>query len=204
VAGRRISELILDRNPIMRKVILQIDITLDGFVAGRDDDHSWVKSDPEMNREGSELLDTVDTILLGRVAYEQFASFWPTATFDASTTEYKIARQLNEATKIVFSKTLEHAEWGTWNNAKVIHGNIPEEIAKMKALPGKNLLLYAGADIASTFIRSNLIDEYRIRVHPVILGQGKSLFQGIEERINLKLVRTQPYQNGAVLMEYKR
>jgi dihydrofolate reductase len=187
----------------MRKVILQIDITLDSFVAGKDDDHSWVKSDPEMNREGSELLDTVDTILLGRVAYEEFSSFWPTASFDPSTTEYKIARQLNEATKIVFSRTLKQAEWGTWNNAKVINGNIAEEIAKLKSQPGKNLLLYAGADIASTFIRDNLFDEYRLRVHPVIVGQGKALFQHGGAQTNLKLVQAKSYANGAVLLEYQ-
>src|SRR3954465_1828225 len=106
---------------MMRKLILQIDITLDGFVADKADDHRWATPDPEMNREASELLDTVDAILLGRVAFEQFASFWPTANFAPSTTEYRIARQLNEATKIVFSRTLKQAKWGTWNNAKVIN-----------------------------------------------------------------------------------
>ncbi len=188
----------------MRKVILQIDITIDGFVAGENDDTSWVTSDAEMNQEASELLDTVDTILLGRVAYQQFVPFWPTANFAPSTIEHTIARQVNEATKIVFSKTLKQVEWGTWNNASVMQGNIVEEITKLKSLPGKNLLLYAGADIAATFIRHNLIDDYRLRVHPVIVGQGKSLFQRIEDRLRLKPIRTKLYNNGAVLLEYQR
>ncbi|MEO8609228.1 MAG: dihydrofolate reductase family protein [Chloroflexota bacterium] len=188
----------------MRKVILQIDVTLDGFSAASDGSLDWVTADEAMNREATDLLDTVDTILLGRVAYQAFVAYWPFADMNESTTAGRITRQLNEATKIVFSKTLQQVEWGTWNNAQLIHDNIPQAITDMKALPGKNLLLYAGAKIISTFIRSDLIDEYRLRIHPVLLGQGQPLFQGIDNHLDLKLIRTQPYKNGAVLLEYHR
>src|ERR1043166_691644 len=108
----------------MRKVILQIDMTLDGFVGAPDGDTSWVTGDEEMNAEASDLLTTVDTIMLGRVAYQDFVTFWPFADTTAPTTISKITRQLNEATKIVFSKTLEKVEWGTWNNARLVQANI--------------------------------------------------------------------------------
>ena len=188
----------------MRKFILQIDISLDGFAAGANDDTRWVTSDAEMNQDASELLDTVDTLLLGRVAYQVFVRFWPTANFDPSTIEHKIACHLNKATKLIFSRTLEQVEWGTWGNAKLIKNNAVEEITRMKSEAGKNLLLYAGADIASYFIQSGLIDSYRLRIHPVILGQGKSLFQHVKDQQNLKLVRTKSYNNGAVMLVYQR
>ncbi|MEP6985032.1 MAG: dihydrofolate reductase family protein [Chloroflexota bacterium] len=187
-----------------RKVILQIDVTLDGFIAAADGDTSWVTTDDEMNQDAYELLTTADTILLGRVAYQAFSAFWPFADVDATTTFSKITRHLNEATKLVFSKTLKQVEWGRWNNAQLIHDNIPEEINKLKAQPGQNLLLYAGADIISTFMHSDLIDEYHLRVQPVIVGGGKSLFQHIENQTHLKLVRTKSYKTGVVLLEYQR
>jgi dihydrofolate reductase len=188
----------------MRKLILQIDVSLDGFVAGQNNDTSWVTSDEAMNQEASDLLSTVDTILLGRVAYQQFVTYWPFADVNAATTLSKITRQINEATKLIFSRTLKQVEWGTWNNARLIQTNAVEEVAKMKTQPGKNLLLYAGADIISTFIRADLVDEYRVRVHPVVMGQGKPLFPPIENQMNLKLVRAKAYQNGAVLLDYQR
>ena len=187
-----------------RKVILQIDVTLDGFIAAADGDTSWVKTTDEMNQEAYELLMTADTILLGQVAYQDFSTFWPFADVDAPTTFSKITRQINEVTKLVFSKTLKQVEWGRWNNARLINDHIPEAITKLKAEPGKNLLLYAGADIISTFMRSDLIDEYHLRVHPVIVGGGKSLFPHIEKQMSLKLVRTKSYTNGVVLLEYHR
>jgi dihydrofolate reductase len=187
----------------MRKVILQIDVTLDGFIAGTNGELDWVTSDEVMEQEASELLETADTILLGRVAYQMFAAYWPLADMTAPTTLGKITSQINHATKIVFSRTLERAEWGEWHNARVISGNIVEEITKMKSSSGKNLLLYAGGKIVSTFIENRLIDEYHLRVHPVLLGKGMALFPNAQDRLNLKFIRTRAYDNGAVLLVYQ-
>ena len=187
----------------MRQVILQIDTTLDGFIAGPNGEQDWVKADEEMNQDANALLSTADTILLGRRAYQLFADFWPFADTNGSSTESKIAHKLNNATKVVFSTTLEKVEWGNWNNAKLVRGNIAEEITEMKAQPGKNLLLYAGAEIVSTFVQLGLIDEYRLRVHSVVLGSGKPLFKDIEDGANLKLLSAKSYKNGAVLLDYQ-
>jgi dihydrofolate reductase len=188
---------------MMRKVILQIDLTLDGFIADSDGRLDWMSPGPDMNQDASDLLDTVDTILLGRVAYQLMSKYWPFADMTAPTIESKITSQLNHATKIVFSRTLETVEWGAWNNARLVKDHIVEEIATLKSLPGKNMLLYAGAGIVSTFIQLGLIDEYRLRLHPVVLGQGKPLFKGLEDQLNLKLLQAKPYKRGAVLLEYQ-
>jgi dihydrofolate reductase len=187
----------------MRKVILQIDATLDGFIAGPNGETDWVTSTEEMNREASDLLSTVDTILLGRVAYQQFVTFWPFADTTAPTTFSKITSQLNHADKIIFSKTLDKVEWGAWNNARLARDHIPDEIARLKALSGKNLLLYAGAAIIATFVQNNLIDEYRVRIHPVIVGGGLPLFPQLEHGLNLRLMKTSTYSNGVAMLAYE-
>jgi dihydrofolate reductase len=186
----------------VRKIILQIDVTLDGFIGSANGELGWVSADEQMARDASDLLASADTILLGRVAYQMLANYWPFADSSGSNIESKIAHQLNTAAKLVFSKSLERAEWGKWDNARLVHENIAEEITKMKALPGKNLVLYGGADIVSTFTRFGLIDEYRLRIHPIILGTGKPLFQNIETLLNLKLIQSTVYKNGAVLLDY--
>lgn len=188
----------------MRQVILQIDVTLDGFIAGPNGETDWVTSTEEMNREASDLLSTVDTILLGRVAYQQFVTFWPFADTSAPTTLSKITSQLNHADKIIFSKTLDKVDWGAWNNARLVRDNIPDEIARLKALPGKNLLLYAGANIIATFVQNNLIDEYRVRIHPVILGGGAPLFPPLNHSYKLHLMQTSTYSNGVAMLAYER
>jgi len=188
----------------MRSVILQIDLSIDGFIGASDGDTSWITSDDSMNQDASDLLNTADTIILGRVAYQMFSAYWPFADITAPTIHSKIAAQVNHADKLVFSRTLESVEWGTWNNARVVNGNVAEEIARIKAVPGKNLLLYAGAGIISTFIELDLIDEYRLRVHPVILGGGLPIFERVEDRRKLKLVQTKSYANGAALLDYVR
>jgi dihydrofolate reductase len=187
----------------VRKVILQIDVTLDGFIGSANGELGWVSADEQMARDASDLLASADTILLGRVAYQMLASYWPFADSSGSNIESKIAHQLNTATKLVFSKSLERVEWGKWNNARLVHENIAEEITKIKALPGKNLVLYGGAEIVSTFTRLGLIDEFRLRFHPLILGTGKPLFQNTETLLNLKLIQSTVYKNGAVLLDYE-
>jgi dihydrofolate reductase len=187
----------------MRKVILQIDLSIDGFIADANGEHKWVTGDAEMNRDASDLLSTVDTILLGRVAYEDFIQFWPTADVSGKTIESTIAAQVNQADKLIFSRTLDQVGWGTWNNARLVKDNIAEEITRMKAQPGKHLLLYAGGGIIETFFRLGLIDEYRLRVHPAVLGSGMPLFKGIKDQLDLKLLQAKPYNNGAVLLQYQ-
>ena len=168
-------------------------VSLDGFIEGPKRELDWHVWDEEMEKEAHQTLDSVDAMLLGRVAYQLFADYWPTA-------KDSIAPKLNQLPKIVFSKTLEKVEW---NNSGLFRGNIAEEITNAKCQPGRDLILYGGADIATTFMRLGLIDEYRIIVNPVILGSGKPLFKNVKDGMNLKLLKTKTFKCGNVTLYYQ-
>lgn len=177
----------------MRKVILQMMVSLDGFIEGPNRELDWHVWGEEMEKQAHETLDSVDAILLGRVAYQLFADYWPKA-------KDSIAPKLNQLPKIVFSKTLKKVEW---KNSGLFKEDIAEEISKAKRAPGRDLILYGGADIASTFMQLGLIDEYRIIVNPVILGSGKPLFKNGNGRMNLELFKTRTFKCGNVMLYYR-
>jgi dihydrofolate reductase len=182
----------------MRKVILFNLITVDGFFAGPNGEIDWHHVDEEFNEFAGEQLDSTDGLLFGRVTYQLMASYWPT---DAATTDDPIiAGKMNSLPKIVFSRTLDKAEW---NNTRLIKENIAEEISKLKQKPGKDLFVFGSADLAATLTQLGLIDEYRIIVNPVVLGSGIPLFKDVQHRIELKLVKTRTFRNGNVLLYYE-
>jgi dihydrofolate reductase len=143
-----------------------------------------------------ELLYSIDTILLGRVTYELMASYWPAATAE----DPVITVGMNNLPKIVFSKTLERADW---KNTRLIKEINKEEVFKMKLQSGKDMVIFGSGSIVSIFAQLGLIDEYRIIVNPVVLGNGKPLFKDIRDRINLKLLKTTTFSsNGNVILYY--
>lgn len=186
----------------MRKVIFQMMVSLDGFIEGPKQDLSWHLVDDEFNKYAIDLLHSIDTIIFGRIAYELFESFWPAAITDPSTTpdNLEIANQINDMHKIVFSKTIEKVEW---KNSKLIQQLVPEEITQMKQQEGKDMVIFGGAGIAQSFMRHELIDEYRIMVNPIILGKGKPLFEDMTHRMNLKLIKTRTFNSGVVMLVYE-
>ncbi|GIN11896.1 pyrimidine reductase [Shouchella clausii] len=183
----------------MRKIALSMVMSLDGFVAGKDGDCSWHVMDEEMHDFMDRFLDTVDTLLYGRIAYGKMLQYWPSAEFDQTSTEKNrlFARKMNQMNKVVFSRTLEKAEW----NARVVKGNVPLEAEKLKLQPGKNIALFAGAHIAQTFMKHDLIDEYRLIVNPVCIGKGQRLFNNTTKK--LTLVESKVFQCGNVLLVYR-
>ena len=189
----------------MRNVLLFMHMSLDGFVSGPQGEFDWaVGSDKEMNDEVlDELVRANDTVLLGRVAYHELAAGWSKVpeTPGSSKGEIEFAHWISQATKIVFSKTLSQGEW---TNSSVVKGNIAEEIKKLKQQEGKDLVLFGGASLAQTFVERDLIDEYRLVVHPVLLGQGKSLFKENKNKLALKLIKARTFQAGAVVLSYQR
>jgi dihydrofolate reductase len=182
----------------MRKVILQNMVTLDGFLAGANDEIDWHVVDQEFNEYAIAFTDTVDALLFGRVTYELMASYWPTAA--ALADDPIIAAKMNSVQKIVFSRTLDKVEW---NNSRLVKENVPQEIAKLKQQPGKDVAIFGSSNLASTLIAHDLIDEYRIMVNPVVLGNGKPLFQDIKKKLELKLVNTRTFGSGVVLLCYQ-
>jgi len=186
----------------MRKVILTMSVSLDGFIEGPNREIDWHMVDDELHSHFNEWLAAMGAFLSGRVTYELMAEFWPTADSDPSSTGpmVEFARIWRDMPKIVYSTTLEHADW----NTTVVRDVVPEEVMALKAQPGGDLAL-GGADLAAAFMRHDLIDEYRIYVHPIVIGGGKPLFppsSGFE--VVLRLVETRTFGNGVVLLRYER
>jgi dihydrofolate reductase len=185
----------------MRKIILMMSVSLDGFIEGPNRELDWQLVDDELHTHFNEELSAMGAFLDGRVTYELMAGFWPTADTDPSSTAPMIefARIWRDMPKIVFSRTLERADW----NTTVVRDVVPEEIMELKAQPGGDLVL-GGADLAAAFRRHDLIDEYRLYVHPIVIGRGKPLFQPSDAKINLWLAEARSFGNGVVLLRYQR
>ncbi|HZS89516.1 MAG TPA: dihydrofolate reductase family protein [Chloroflexota bacterium] len=186
----------------MRKIIVTMWITLDGFIAGPNNDMSWIRVDDAMGRYEGDLVGAADTLMLGRVTYQSFAGAWPYVPDNpaASEGEKEYARQLNSMRKIVFSRTLEAAEW---NNSTLYHEINPDDIAALKQESGKNIVIYGSASIVQALTARSLIDEYQLLVHPVILGGGKRLFGDGGDRADLRLVEAKTFDSGVVLLTYQ-
>jgi dihydrofolate reductase len=183
----------------MRKVIASPFTSLDGFMTDPQGEIEWNVPyfDEEMTAYVNHQLEEMDTLLFGRVTYEMFAQYWPDQGVKDGPVE---AEKMNSIKKIVFSKTLERAEW---NNSRIIRENIAEEIARLKEQPGKNMSIDGSSTLIHSFSRLGLIDEYRIRVHPVVLGGGSPLFVGQTGRMNLKLIESRAFRSGVVLLRYE-
>jgi dihydrofolate reductase len=185
----------------LRKIIVTTWITLDGFLAGPNGEMNWVMVDQEMGQYEDDLVSSADTLILGRVTYQSFAGSWPHVPENPSVSEgeKEYARKLNSMRKIVFSKSLEKAEW---NNSQLVREILPNEIASMKQKPGKDIVIYGSASIVQAFTDLGLIDEYQLLVHPVVLGGGKPLFAGIAKPAQLNLLHTKSFPSGVIGLYY--
>lgn len=177
----------------MRKVILQMYTSLDGFVAGPNHEMDWIFSNigNETDSPAMGLLDSSDVILLGRGMAKGFLDYWPN-----DKTEF--ADKINALPKIVFSQTINEMPY----EKVTVASNIEEEIKKQKSLPGKNLILYGGCGLVTSFAKLGLIDEYHLMIVPVILGKGLHLFDGCD-RINLKLISSKVSSTGIIINHYE-
>lgn len=178
----------------MKKVILDLAVTLDGFIEGQNGEIDWCIMDDDMDFDG--FLSDIDTIFYGRVSYDTWGNFQPEATADA--TEQKLWEGVHSKKKYVFSSQNKKDE-----NAIFINSDITTNVNEIKKQSGKNIWLYGGASLIKTFIQLNLIDIYRISVHPTVLGNGKPLFEDLKERIELKLLKTNTFRSGVVQLIYE-
>ncbi len=181
----------------MRKVILNMRMTLDGFVCGPNGELDWMfrlPTTPDQVDSLAAFERDVDTTLLGRVAYEQQVRYWPSQTGE-------LADMVNGREKVVFSATLPRVEW---SNARLATGEPAEEIARLKQLPGKHIYVSGGATLAQSLSRAGLIDEYYVVVYPLVLGTGKPLFKDLANEIALKLINATTFESGTVQLVYER
>lgn len=185
----------------MRKVILEEWISLDGYAADKEGKLDFFPSsdtDKVSDRDQLEFLESVDTILLGRKTYALFIDFWPTATTDKEV----VADRLNELPKIVFSNTLTEAPWGKWKPARVVRGNAVDEIRRLKAQGGKDMVLWGSISLAQDLIAADLIDEYHLQVCPTIVGGGRAMFPDLSRYANLQRTEVRTYDTGVVFLSY--
>jgi dihydrofolate reductase len=182
----------------MRNVFLFMMVTLDGFFEGPNQEIDWHNVDEEFNEFAIQQLDEIGTLLFGRVTYEVMAGFWPTQF--AIENDPIVAGKMNSIPKIVVSTTLEKAEW---NNTRLVKEHVADEVAKLKQEQGGDLAIFGSANLAANLLQMGLVDELRIMVNPVILGDGHPLFKDIHERLKLKLLRTRTFRSGNVLLCYR-
>lgn len=184
----------MSNNVTPRRIILDLAVTLDGFIEGEKGEVDWCIMDSDMGF--TNFLNQIDTILYGRKSYDLWGQYTPETK--ASNMEKEIWNLVHSKEKYVFSRTRK----GTDNEALFINNHILEEVNKLKNKPGKDIWLYGGASLITTFINLGLVDEFRLSIHPVILGSGKPLFIDIKQRVNLKLVNTRTFASGVVQLCY--
>ncbi len=183
----------------MRKIVLNLALTLDGFIEGPNGELDWLVRDETIDFADilTEILSDKDAIFYGRVSYEKWGNFTPDGASEKLQQAYD---SLHGKKMYVFSRSKK----GDGTNAVFINSDIAEEVEKIKAQPGENIWLYGGGQLITTFLNLDLVDEYRLAVHPVIIGEGKPLFEKIRERHRLKLLDARPYPSGVTLLSYQR
>ncbi len=188
----------------MRKLIVTEFYSLDGLISDPQNQMDWVTTtfSQDMGKYVEDVFANADTLFLGEVTYQIMANYWPTADTnpEAFQGDAEGAHNMNSIRKIVFSKNVKDL---AWSNSTLKTEIVPEEIKKMKQEPGKNILVEGSASIVQQLTNFGLVDEYHLLVHPVILGNGKPLFQGIRARQNLKFISIEVFTNGVVLLRYE-
>jgi dihydrofolate reductase len=181
----------------MRKLIVANMVTVDGFFAGPHDEIDWHNVDEEFNEYALAFLDTIDTLVFGRVTYEGMASWWQTP--DALADDPEVASKMNALSKVVFSRTLTAVDW---QNSRLVKGDIADEMMALKQQDGKDMVIFGSGSVVGQLAERRAIDEFRVIVNPVVLGAGKSQFGGVDARLPLKLIGTQAFRSGNVLLIY--
>lgn len=195
-----------------RRVVVPEFLTLDGYMVGPDEDISWVAVgfDPQMQEDIAEQLGSAGLFVFGRMTYEIFADYWPNAEpYDEGDApkpsegreDPRIIRALNEQPKLVFSTTLGEPKWA---NTRVVPGGLEDEIRRLKREPGKDICVQGSASVVQQLARADLVDEYRVYLHPVLLGDGKQLFPAGHARQDFALTDLTRYPNGVIATTYER
>lgn len=184
----------------MRKLLVFNQVSLDGYIADARGDMSWARKDDAEWREYVDKNASGDSdMLFGRVTYEHMASFWPTPV--AMQTMPIVAKRMNEAKKVVFSRTLDRA---TWQNTRLVKTDLAGTVRELKSQPGPALIVMGSGSVVSQLAQEALVDEYQMVVNPIVLGSGKSMFEGVKNAFGLQLRDTRRFTNGNVVLSYSR
>ncbi len=185
----------------MRKLKLQVQMSIDGFISGPNGEMDWLEWnwDDALKNYVEELTEPVDCILLGRKLAEGFIPHWKSVAADPANPEHLAGVDFTEKHKIVFSKTLIKSEW---ENTVLAENDLQEEVARLKKQNGGDIIAYGGGTFVSSLIQQNLIDEYHLFVNPTAIGNGMTIFKGLEKNLQLNLVKVTTFQCGIAVMHY--
>jgi dihydrofolate reductase len=184
----------------MRKLIVFNHVSLDGYFVDANNSMMWAKSnqnDPEWNTFVADNAKGDGTLVFGRVTYQMMASYWPTPM--AAQHSPDVAERMNKLSKIVFSRTLDQV---SWSNTTLIKGDLVTEMKRLKQQPGEGLAILGSGTIVSQLAQAGLIDEFQVVVNPLVLGKGRTMFEDIKDKLNLKLTKTRAFGNGNVYLCY--
>jgi len=184
----------------MGKLVAFNNMTVDGYFADTDGGISWIhrdSNDAEYNAFVADNAKAGDTLVFGRITYALMAGYWTTAL--ASQNDPVVAERMNALTKLVFSRTLTEA---SWKNTMLVKGDLAAEIRKLKQGSGKDMAILGSGSLVSQLAQEGLIDAYQLLVNPVVLGRGRTMFDGLREPLNLTLTSTRSFGSGKVLLCY--
>jgi dihydrofolate reductase len=187
------------KEELMRRLMAFEQVSLDGFFVDAKGDMSWAhRQDPEWNAFTAENASGGGTLLFGRVTYEMMAGFWPTPA--AMEMMPEVAKGMNNLPKVVFSRTLDKA---AWKNTTLVKGDIEAAVRKMKNEPGPGMVIMGSGTIVSQLTQAGLIDEWQIVVNPIVLGKGRTLFEGVRDKVALRRTNSRTFGNGNVVLSYE-
>lgn len=196
----------------MRRIVVFNRVTADGYFAGVDGNLDWVVPDAELDKAAGAGTAGFDTMLLGRRTYEMFEGFWPHAVDDSTALDphgdgrrseamHAMGVWINEATKVVFSRTRKTV---SWSNSRLVPEFDPREIEAMKSGRGRDMIVFGSGSIVSKLTEHGLIDEYQLVVSPLLLGSGRSMISGVSKSSRLKVVEAKTFASGNVMLRYTR
>ena len=180
----------------MRKLKLQVQMTVDGYIAGPNGEMDWMvwDWDDALKNYVTAITAPVDCIILGRKLAQGFIPHW------AANPEQEGADKMNNTAKVVFTKTLDKSEWP---NTVLAKGNLVDEITQLKKQPGNDIIVYGGANFVSALIKEGLIDEYHLFINPTAIGNGMTIFKELDGKLNLALVKSTSFACGIVVLNYE-
>ena len=182
-----------------RKLAVFNQVTLDGYFTDTHGDISWAhKHDAEWNAFVEGNAGTEGPLLFGRITYEMMAGFWPTPM--AATQMPKVAEGMNKRLKLVASRTLDHV---SWENTRLLKGDLLDEVRRLKMEPGADITILGSGSIVAQLAAAGLIDNYQVVINPIVLGEGRTMFEGIDKRPDLQLTGSRTFANGSVLLSYE-
>ena len=187
-------------NKVMRKLKLQVDISVDGCIAGPNNEMDWLVCEDDCMKYIDNIADSVDTILMGRKMVDVFISHWSDRMNKPDDPWNTFAKKMIDIPKIVFTKTLTKPKW---INTEIAKGDLKDEITKLKSQDGKDILVYGGASFDSSLIKEKLIDEFYLLVVPIVFGNGKTIFKDLKEIQKLTLIESKVFECGLVLLHYE-